>query len=114
MVLSKDSVNLLRWLSKHDEWKYLSEIEKQYRKFSYRSFKALKNGNLIESCVFEDEIPDWDEYGNQFYPEHYRISDAGKAYLESRISRWLPELREWIAIGISVVALAISIISLLS
>lgn len=112
MELSKDSVRLLKWLRQNDDWKYQSEIENQYKRYDYRSFHALKELKLIDHCVFEDEIPEYDEYNRHYYPEHYRISDSGKAYLDGRASRWLPELREWIAIGISIVALVVSIIAL--
>lgn len=112
MNLSKDSIRLLKWLRRNDQWKYLSAIEKAYKNFDYRSFSAIKAEGFIDHCVFEDEIPECDEYGQTYYPEHYRISDAGKAYLEGYATRWIPELREWIAIGISIVALAVSIIAL--
>lgn len=114
MRLSKDAVKLLRWMRRNDQWVYFQEIEKKYKKFDYRSFNALKAAKLIDELVFEDEIPDYDEYGQIYYPSHYRISESGKAYLESLATKWLPELREWIAIGISVVALAVSIIALIS
>lgn len=114
MKLSKDAVRLLRWMNRNDEWRYRSELEKKGKHFSYRSFNALQSAKLIESCVFEDEIPDYDEYGNKFYPKHYRISDLGKAYLETISVKWIPELREWIAIGISIVALIVSVIALIS
>ena len=112
MNLSKDAIKLLRWLNQNDDWRYRIEIEKSYKKFDYRSFNALKAARFIDACVFEDEIAEYDEYGEHYYPEHYRISDTGKAYLEGRVSKLLPELREWIAIGISVVALAVSVIAL--
>ena len=113
MDLSKDSIKLLRWLRRNDTWKYVDEIEKQYKKFDYRSFKALLDAGFLDHCVFECEIPEYDEYGQTFYPEHYRISDSGKAFLEGLATRWIPELREWIAIGISVLALVVSIIALM-
>lgn len=113
MTLSKDSIRLLKWLRRNDDWKYQSEIEKQYKRYDYRSFRALNELKLIDHCVFEDEIPEYDEYRQVYYPEHYRISDAGKAHLEGLPTRWIPELREWIAIGISVVALLVSIIALM-
>lgn len=114
MKLSRNSIRLLRWMNQKDKWMYYSQIEKSYKKFDYRCFNALKSSKLIDSCVFEDEIPEYDEYGEQYYPEHYRISDIGKAFLEGRIFAWLPELREWVAIAISIVALVVSIISLIS
>lgn len=113
MNLSKDAIKLLRWLGQNDDWMYYSEIEKKYKKFDHRSFSALKTTKLIEGCVFEDEIPECDAYGNMEYPLHYRISDTGKAYIEGRVTEFIPELREWLAIGISLVALVVSVISLI-
>ncbi len=114
MILSREAVRLLRWMRRNDEWKYRDELEKKCKYFSYRSFTALRTKKLIDACVFEDEVPDCDEYGGTFYPEHYRINDAGHAYLETVSVNWIPELREWIAIGISVIALIVSIIALIS
>ena len=113
MNLSKDSIRLLRWMNQHDDWKYVEEIEKGHKKFNHRSFQALQSSKLIDHCVFEDEIPEMNEYGEFYYPKHYRISDAGKAYLEGRVFTWLPELRGWVAIVISIFALLVSIISLI-
>ena len=112
MRLSKDTVKMLRWLNQNDEWKYFEEIEKKYKKFDSRSFNALKTAKLIDELVFDDEIPDYDEYGQLYYPSHYRISERGKAYLEGRAAGFLPELREWITVGISIIALIVSIIAL--
>lgn len=113
MKLSKDTIKLLKWLKKNDIWKYYREIEKGYKQFDYRSFNTLKSAGYVDSCVFEDEVPDYDEYGRMYLPEHYRISDSGKAYLDGRFFTWLPELRGWVAILISVLALLVSIMSLI-
>lgn len=112
MGLSKNAIKLLSWMNRNDKWKYYSELEKGFKKFEHRSFHALQSAKYIDECVFEMEIPEYDEYGHQYYPSHYRISDAGKAYLEGRFARWLPEFREWIAIGISIIALIVSVIAL--
>ena len=114
MELSREAIRLLRWMRRNDEWKYRSELEKKCKYFTYRSFNALRAKQLIDNCVFEDEVPDCDEYGSTVYPEHYRINDAGYAYLETISVNWIPELREWIAICISVIALIVSIIALIS
>lgn len=112
--LSKSSIKLLRWLNKNDLWMYEHDIETQYRKFDYRSFNTLKINKFVDSCVYEEEVPEYDDYGNTVFPQHFRISDNGKAYLESLPKRWLPEFRQWIAVGISLVALVLSIIAIVS
>lgn len=114
MNLSSDSVKLLRWMNQHDKWMYLREIEQGYRNYSFRSFHALQAAKLVDSTLFEDEVPVFDEYGNLEYDYHFRIADTGKAYLEGLKTVWLPELREWIAVAISVVALVVSVIALIS
>lgn len=114
MQISKGAIRLLRWMRRDDEWRYQAEIERNCKYFTSRSFHALKNCGFVDACVFEDEIVDYTDHFEAYYPEHYRISDLGKAYLEERAVRWLPELREWIAIGISVVALAVSIVALIA
>ena len=114
MSMSKDTVKLLRWLRGQDRWMYESEIQKAFSNFDYRSFRTLVIDKYIDGAVFEDEFPEYDEYGNVIYPKQYRINDKGIAYLEELPRRWVLELREWIAIGISVAALLISITALLA
>lgn len=64
MRLSKNAIKLLRWLNRHDDWKYYEEIEKEFKNFDYRSFNALKTAKLIDTLIFEDEVPEYDPYGN--------------------------------------------------
>ena len=114
MELSRDSVRLLRWMFRHDQLDYIETLQEKYKKYEYRSFAALKEAGFIEVSVsdFEYEHPEYDEDGNEWYREQYRISDKGKAYLENLPRQWLPEFREWIAIGISIAAFVISVIAL--
>ena len=114
MELSKDAIRLLRWLKRHDQWRCIETLKKQYKNYEYRSFSALKEAGFIDCEVFDYDQPGIDEYGNEFFLESYRISDAGKAYLEGIPAKALPELREWIAIAISITALIVSIIALAS
>ncbi len=114
MELSKDSVRLLRWMRCHDKWMYIETLQKRCSYYEYRSFAALKDASFVDAVVFdyEYENPEYDEDGTEWYRESYRISDKGKAYLENLSTRWLPEFREWIAIGISVAAFILSVIAL--
>ena len=114
MELSKDAVRILRWLCQHDQWHHIEEIEKNYKHYEYRAFSVLKEKGFVETVVFDYDYknPEFDEYGNEYYRESYRVSDAGKAYIEGIASKRLPEVREWIAICTSVIALVISVIAL--
>ena len=116
MELSKDSIRLLRLMHRHDQWFYIETLQDRYKHYEYRAFAALKEAGLVDDVVFdyEYENPEYDADGNAYYREQYRISDKGKAYLESLPRQWLPEFREWIAIGISFIALILSIIAILS
>lgn len=114
MDLSRDAIRILRWMAKNDQWRYIEKAEKMCKRFDYRSFAALRDKGLVDIAVFAEdyENPEYDEYGNDCYPESCRISDAGKAYLEGLSSKRWPEIREWITICISVVALVVSFIAL--
>lgn len=116
MNLSNDAVRLLRWLYKHDIWHHLDNLERNCKDFEYRALEALKDSGLVDTEVLDldYENPVYEKDGNEYFLESYRISDAGKAYLESLPKGWLPEFREWIALGISLLALLISIIALVS
>lgn len=116
MNLSNDAIQLLRWLRRHDQWCYIEVLQNNYKRYEYRSFAALKDAGFVETTVFEFdyENPEYDEDGIEYFRVSYRISDAGKAYLEELPNRWLPELREWVAVGISLIALILSIIAIVS
>ena len=116
MELSKDAIQLLRWLYRHDQWCYIEVLQSRYKHYAYRSFEALKSSGLIEITVLDRdfESPEYGADGVEYFRESYRISDAGKAYLENMSKHWLPELREWVTVGISLVALILSIIAIIS
>ena len=115
MNLSKDAIRLLHWMCCHDQWLYIESLKSGYKRYNYRSFSALKDAKLVDATVLDQdyELPEYDEDGTEYFRESYRISDAGKAYLENLSAKKWPELREWTAIAISAVALAVSIIALL-
>ena len=108
-MLSKKAVMLLRHLKTADDWLYLNRIQKEFRGFDFRALRSLRDGGYIEYCEDHDSPPDWDEYGDLVYPQMFRISDRGLAYLEGvSHNRWV-EFRSWLAIVISVLALLVSI-----
>ena len=110
-VLSKESVKLLKWMKKNDEWLYDKAIEDRCPYYEYLAFKALIDGNYIATCINEFDVPEHDEYGSEYYPKQFRIGNDGKAYLESRVTDIIDK---WITRMISVVAIVISLIALLS
>ena len=85
-MLSNDAVKLLKWLEKHDQWMVPDEIGKGYETFNARDLKALKNNKMVDAQLNADDCS-WVKY---------RISDQGKAYLESLRAQRAPEMREWI------------------
>lgn len=111
MEISREAISILKWMRKNDSWKYFYEIEAGCKHFSRRAFNALKQLGYVNSCEFEDEPVDFDEFGRSSVMLHYQISDAGKAYLEAQSASFWAELRSWFAVVISFVALAVSIVT---
>lgn len=103
-MISKNSEKILRWMLRNDKWLYSSEIKSSYFECDYRVIRTLVDEELIDQAVFEGEIPYLNEYGEETYDSHYRINDAGRAYIESRNSNRWKELRAWLTAIISVAA----------
>lgn len=110
-MLSKEAVNTLKWIAKYGDWKYYYQIEEDYPKLEHWTFKALISDNYLDHCTLEDTPPMPDEDGSMYYPEVYRISDMGKAYLEELHTR---NVDRWVNYCFSTLALTISVIALLS
>ena len=106
---------MLRWMYRHNQWEYIEGLQAGYKNYDYLTFSALKEANYIDSTLLDRDLdtPEYGEDGNEYFHESYRISDAGKAFIENRVKRSSPELRAWIALGISATALIVSIISLI-
>lgn len=110
-MLSKGSVRLLKWMNKNDELLYCHEIETRYPQFEDRDLKALKDGMYIDTREdLYDPVIDAAS-GEMVYPEQYQINSTGKACLESRVTDIIDK---WVTRTISVAALVISLIALLS
>lgn len=107
-MLSKKAVKILRFMKRSGGWHYQNQIEKSISGFDYLSFRALVDNGYLAHGVDPNETPDCDEYGQTYYPEQYRISDKGLAYLEGLSQRKWVDLRSWLAIAISIVALIVS------
>ena len=110
-MLSKDSVKLLKWMNANDEWMYYRKIETSCPAFEYRDIKALNVGNYIDADLDDADVAGLTEYDDPIMFSQYRINSSGKAYLESRVTDIIDRS---ITRTISVVALIISIIALLS
>lgn len=85
-MLSNDSIALLKWFEKHDQWMTAEEIEKGCKTFDARNLKTLKTQKMVDTQLNLDG-GNWTQY---------RINDAGKSYLQNIRAQRLPEIREWI------------------
>ena len=111
-MLSRRAVKILRTMKRSQEWAYQEEIRNLVPNFEPYSFKALVSGSYVDTTVFENEIPYSDECGETIYPAHYRISDAGLAYLEMLSATRSSTIRTWAALVIALLAMLISAIAL--
>lgn len=108
-MLNRDSVKILEHLKNNDDWFYLNQLTKAIPGFDDRAFADLKDGKYVDCFVDPSEVPITSDWGEEPYPEQFRISGKGLAYLEgARYSR-LAEFRSWLAVVISVLALLVSI-----
>lgn len=102
-MLSNQSRKLLLWLKKEESWMTEQEVRDSCKHFREISFQAIKEKKYVK------EKPDTDD----IWRKQYIISDAGKAYLEGVNRSRTVNAREWLSFGLSVAAIAISIIALL-
>ena len=103
-MLSKNAVKLLKWLNSNDQWMTKSEIIAKCKYYDERALKALNSAKYINRDVNLDS-QEWNSY---------RISDLGKAYLEGIALADMENIREWLSFGLSVAAIVISVIALLT
>lgn len=100
-MLSKQSRKLLKWLAKHDKWMDKPAVVQKCKHYDEQSLKALITEKYLENNLNLD--------GDQWV--RYRISDAGKAYLEGAKLAKQSNFREWLALILSVIAIIISIVT---
>ena len=100
-MLSKQSRKLLKWFATQDKWMNKSEIAQNCKRCDDRSLRTLTTEKYLEKNLDMD--------GDQW--ARYRISDAGKAYLEGAKLAKQSNLREWLALFLSVIAIIISIVT---
>ena len=111
MKLSRKAIRILKWMNRNDEPKYLHWIETVCKDFDDRAFTALESAKYVIGTTLDDEIPERDPYGNEYTPRQYQITDAGRAFVESRVIAWLPEIQGWVVVAASVVSMLTTILS---
>lgn len=111
-MLSSHAVKILYAMKRTSNWVYQTEIQNQVKDFDYSAFKALLNGGYIDATVFEDEEPDYDNYGEIVFQQHYHISDKGLAHLEKLSAEKWVNFRSWVALAIALLAMIISALAL--
>ena len=107
-MLSKRAVAILRVMEQAPDWIYLDDIKRLMPNFDQLSFNSLVSSGYICSALFEDDVPDFDEYGRVIHPLRYRISDKGLAHLESLVSAKWSVFRSWAALIIALIAMFIA------
>lgn len=111
-MLSSHAVKILRVMKHEPDWVYKEELAQKVPEFDYYAFNALVRGEYINEAQFEDDVPDFNEYGEVVYLSRYHISDKGLAYLERLASEKWSLFRSWAALTISLLAMAISALAL--
>lgn len=111
-LLSKRAVAILRVMEQAPDWIYLDDVKRLMPNFDQLSFNSLVSSGYICSASFEDDVPDFDEYGRVIHPLRYRISDKGLAHLESLVSAKWSVFRSWAALIIALLAMLVSAIAL--
>lgn len=102
-MVSKQGVKLLRWMETNYDWFYYPQIEKACGiPMDYALIDTLRKAKYIDAWESPDALPTETEYD---IPELlYRISDLGKAYLETRRSMRWSEIRNWASLIIALAA----------
>ena len=113
MTLSKKATKYLRYLSKHVEYRSYIDLEKDYKNFNEQHFYAILDSGFLDIYPSCDFPLDPDEKRNYLILQaQFRINDRGFAYLDSITGKTWEEVRAWIAITLSLVAIVVSIISI--
>ena len=102
-MVSKQGTRVLRWMKENYDWYYYPQIEKLCgEEIDYALIKSLKAAGYLDSFEDPNALPPQTEYD---IPElTYRISDSGKAYLETKSEKRRQEFRNWLSLVIAVAA----------
>lgn len=109
-MLSKNALVFLTWLdSLSPDWWTEEEIKAKNVTYDETTFFSLVRQGYIDSRYPDPPVPSYDEWGEEIFPDQYRISDHGKAYIEltkqKETERKKDDIRYWITTGIAVAAL---------
>ena len=100
-MLSKNEEQLLKWFAEQDEPLPAETIEKNCNYYDKGDFNSLLKRGYIRTTL-----------GTNTGWSVYSIDPCGKAYLREAKRFVVMAVREWIALGIAILALVLSIISL--
>lgn len=110
MILNKRAVEILKKMRDYGSYADYEVIEQLPKKFDERDFRFIYNAGFLD--VLSDGIELAAIPTEELAKSKYRINAAGLAYLESMQKRIWEEIRAWIAIVISIMALALSATSI--
>lgn len=102
-MLSNNALKLLKWFSEQKDLVSRSEAKENCKHYNDRSIEALVSGKYLKESLSLE--------GSQW--TKYQITDAGEAYMQGVGRSKMMNVREWLSFGLSVAAIAISIIALL-
>lgn len=100
-MLSKNEEQLLKWFTKQDEPLPLEAVERNCKYYDKGDFNSLCKRGYIRTTL-----------GTSTGWSVYSIDSCGNAYLREARRFVVMAVREWIALGIAILALVLSIISL--
>lgn len=110
MTLNKGAIEILKRMRDYGSYANYDIIEQLPKKFDERDFRFIYNAGFL------DVLSDGKELSaiptEELAKSQYRINAAGLAYLESMKQKIWEEIRAWIAIVISFMALALSATSI--
>lgn len=105
--ISKEAVRLLRWMRKHsDSYLFFFELERRYgHEIDHELIRHLSDDvKYLTKDIDEDDLSRDNDMDDHVAITRYRISDAGRAYLQSLQTVALSEVRNWASLVIALLA----------
>lgn len=103
MELNKESLKLLRWLSRQDQSVSFNDFEKKCPYYDYERLTTLIADNLVTRTLSVNNADNCTM--DNCLIGAYRISDKGKSCIEERNRQNLKRFCEFLTIVISIAAL---------
>lgn len=100
-MLRKSEERLLQWMVKQATPLSAAKIEGEYKNYRKQDLKSLYNQGYIRTTYNPDT--EWMDYV---------VDPKGEGYLRSAWRDTAVDVREWITLGIAVLALILSVISI--